>query len=282
MTYRGRFAPSPSGQLHLGSLLAAVGSWLRARAHGGCWIIRIEDIDPPREVAGASEDIIATLARCGLESDEAIVQQSDRRELYRAALQSLIDAGHAYPCACTRQDLQAFGGIHPTTCVRKIAPQLASAWRMRVPDKALEFVDQRMGRQVQHLRSDVGDFIVQRSDGWPAYQLAVVVDDAEQAISEVVRGADLLDSTPRQILLQQQLNLPTPTYLHLPLVLGADGRKLSKQDQALPVDGNDPFPAMAEVLQRLGLPKLRATTPAALLQQALEHPDFADTAIACK
>lgn len=280
MRYRGRFAPSPTGRLHLGSLLTAVGSWLRARSRGGDWIVRIEDLDPPREVPGSAAGILETLARFGMVSDETVVHQSDRTELYQAALDRLIDQGDAYRCACTRNDLLPFDGIHPSACLRPRRPGVPTAWRLRVPAEEIGFVDGRFGMQVQHLARDVGDFVLKRSDGWHAYQLAVVVDDAGQAISEVVRGADLLDSTPRQILLQRRLGLPVPAYLHLPLVLDADGRKLSKQDRALPVDPGDPLPALSAVLQRLGFPELRASTASSLLQAALDHPALPHSAIA--
>lgn len=279
MAYRGRFAPSPTGRLHLGSLLAAVGSWLRARAQGGAWIIRIEDLDPPREVPGAARDIVDTLARFGLVSDEPIVQQSQRSDLYRAALSRLIDRGDAYACACTRSDLEPFAGIHPATCLRVAIPDQPVAWRLRVPDTDVGFDDGLFGAQLQHLRRDVGDFVLQRSDGWHAYQLAVVVDDAEQEISEVVRGADLLDSTPRQMLLQTRLGLPTPAYRHLPLVVDEHRRKLSKQHGSLPVDGTAPLPALRDVLHRLGLPGLSGANAEAMLRAALSHGDFDDSAV---
>jgi glutamyl-Q tRNA(Asp) synthetase len=250
-TYRGRFAPSPTGPLHLGSLVAALGSWLRARRRGGVWLVRIEDLDPPREVPGSAADILQTLSAFGFESDEAVIQQSARTNHYRAAFERLTP--HVYRCWCSRVDLEPFGGIHPPTCVAPPDPSRAPAWRVRVPDEPVGFVDLAFGPQTQTLREDVGDFVVLRTEGWFAYQLAVVVDDAAQQITEIVRGADLLDSTPRQIHLQHLLGCATPGYLHLPIVLGEDGRKLSKQDRARPVDRDDPVPALRAASEFLGI-----------------------------
>ena len=250
-TYRGRFAPSPTGPLHLGSLVAALGSWLRARQRGGTWLVRIEDLDPPREVPGAASDILQTLSAFGLESDEPVIEQSMRIELYRTEFARL--GSEVYRCWCSRADLEPFGGIHPAACVAPPDPSRAPAWRVRVPGDVIVFFDQGFGPQAQNLREEVGDFVVLRTEGWFAYQLAVVVDDAAQRISEVVRGADLLDSTPRQIHLQHLLGYRTPAYLHLPIVLGDDGRKLSKQDRARPVDRADPIPALRAALEFLGV-----------------------------
>jgi glutamyl-Q tRNA(Asp) synthetase len=245
--YRGRFAPSPTGALHFGSLVAALGSWLRARARGGVWLIRVEDIDPPRERAGASAAILETLRQFGMESDEPVLYQSRRHELYRCALQQLIDQGDAFACCCTRSDL-APSGIHLGACRRSTG---APAWRQRVPDRVWSFHDAVAGTVSQHSR-DVGDFVLWRADGLPAYQLAVVVDDHAQRISEVVRGRDLLDSTPRQIFLQQKLALPTPDYLHLPLVVDENGQKLSKSLSSLPIDADNALPALQRALAFLG------------------------------
>jgi glutamyl-Q tRNA(Asp) synthetase len=249
--YRGRFAPSPTGPLHLGSLVAAVGSWLRARQRDGTWLVRIEDLDPPREVPGAASDILQTLSAFGLESDEPVIEQSSRTDAYRTEFARLDS--NVYRCWCSRADLEPFGGIHPPTCVAPPDPSRAPAWRVRVPDEAIGFVDQVFGPQAQNLRDDVGDFVVLRTEGWFAYQLAVVVDDAAQQITEIVRGVDLIESTPRQIYLQQLLGYRTPAYLHLPVVLGDDGRKLSKQDRARPVDRADPIPALRGALEFLGV-----------------------------
>jgi glutamyl-Q tRNA(Asp) synthetase len=250
-TYRGRFAPSPTGPLHLGSLVAAVGSWLRARQNNGVWLIRIEDLDPPREVPGAAPDILQTLSAFGLESDEPVIEQSSRTDAYRREFARLDS--NVYRCWCSRADLEAFGGIHPPSCVGLPDPERAPAWRVRVADEVIGFVDQAFGPQAQNLREEVGDFVVLRTEGWFAYQLAVVVDDAAQQITEIVRGADLLDSTPRQIHLQHLLGYATPDYLHLPIVIGDDGRKLSKQDRARPVDRSDPLPALRAALGFLGV-----------------------------
>ncbi|MFZ2235917.1 MAG: tRNA glutamyl-Q(34) synthetase GluQRS, partial [Dokdonella sp.] len=280
MPYRGRFAPSPTGQLHLGSLVAAVGSWLRARRHSGTWLVRIEDVDSEREVIGADLEMIETLARFGMESDKPVTWQSERQDIYREALDSLIASGHAYCCACSRRDLEPFGGIHPATCVVAAEPVADAAWRIRTDDQAVTFNDIRLGPQSFRLDHDGGDFVVQRREGWAAYQLAVAVDDAAQGITEVVRGADLLDSTPRQILLQRRLALSQPTYLHLPVVLGSDGRKLSKQDRATPVDPGDPMPAMLAALDVLGLPNISAADPSTALDAALHHPAWSASAVA--
>lgn len=249
--YRGRFAPSPTGDLHFGSLIAALGSWLDARAHGGEWLIRIEDLDPPREVAGAAERQLATLAAFGLHSDAPVVRQSERAALYEAALARLERDGLLFRCACSRSDLAASHGIHHA-CMRPWQPGRVYALRCRMPDETICFEDRCCARVCQSLREAVGDLVLRRSDGWYAYQLAVVVDDAEQGITDVVRGADLLDSTPRQILLQRLLGLPTPNYLHLPLVRDEHGRKLSKSLAALPVDAGDPLPALRAAWNYLG------------------------------
>jgi glutamyl-Q tRNA(Asp) synthetase len=254
--YRGRFAPSPTGDLHPGSLLAAFGSWLLARHHGGAWLVRIEDLDPPREVPGAAERQLRTLAGFGLHSDEPIVRQSARGALYQAALERLLDEGRAFFCHCSRSDLAASHGIHRRCVAHAPRPGRAApqpAVRLRVADGTLiGFDDAVLGAQSQDVAREVGDFVLRRADGYWAYQLAVVVDDAAQAISDVVRGADLLDSTPRQILLQAALGLPTPRYSHLPLLLDAQGRKLSKSDAARPVDAGDPLPALRAAWRRLG------------------------------
>ncbi len=249
-SYRGRFAPSPTGELHFGSLLAAFGSWLLARHAGGAWLVRVEDLDPPREVAGASERQLATLAAFGLHSDEPVVRQSDRGALYQVAIDRLLAAGLAFECHCSRTVLAASGGIH-RACVR--TKRADPAIRLRVPDgTVVTFEDAVHGMQSQDVAREVGDFVLRRADGYWAYQLAVVVDDAAQGITDVVRGADLLDSTARQILLQRALGLPMPRYAHLPLVLGQDGRKLSKSDAAMPVDADDPLPALREAWRWLG------------------------------
>jgi glutamyl-Q tRNA(Asp) synthetase len=252
-SHRGRFAPSPTGPLHFGSLLAALGSWLLARQAGGEWLVRIEDLDPPREVAGAAAGQLRTLAGFGLESDGPVLWQSHRGDAYRAALERLLASGQAFACQCSRSALAAdgTGGLHRSCPPGAHRPD--PAVRLRVPDGVtVAFDDAIQGRFAQDVAATVGDFVLRRADGPWAYQLAVVVDDAAQGITDVVRGADLLDSTPRQVLLQRALGLPTPRYAHLPLVVDADGRKLSKSAAAVPVDAGDPLPALRVAWAALG------------------------------
>ena len=276
MIRTGRFAPSPTGELHWGSLLAALGSWLEARAAGGRWLLRIEDVDTPRTVPSAAARQQAQLAALGLIADAPPWVQSARGEAYARALQRLAQAGHAYPCACTRGDLAGHGGVHPPRCVRP-ARGAAHAWRLRVPAGITAFDDALQGRFEQDVRRLVGDFVLRRADGPWAYQLAVVVDDAAAAVTDVVRGADLLDSTPRQILLQRLLGLPTPRYLHLPVLVDAAGQKLSKSagTTALPAD---PVRALRTALRLLGQMAAAAAPvhdPAALLAHAVTRYDHA-------
>ena len=267
--YRGRFAPSPTGRLHFGSLVAAVGSWLFARAASGRWIVRVEDLDPPREIAGADADILSTLAAFGMTSDEPVIHQSRRASVYANALANLRERDAVYPCWCSRSDLEPFGGIHPATCVAPRDQSREPAWRVRVPARTLAFDDAIQGRIAQDLSRDVGDFVVRRADGWFAYQLAVVVDDAAQGITDIVRGADLVDSTPRQVLLQELLDMPRVRYAHLPLALDAEGRKLSKQERAIAVEADDPLPALRAALAFLGQPATSERTVAATLAAAV-------------
>lgn len=271
--YRGRFAPSPTGPLHLGSLMAAIGSWLLARHARGEWLIRIEDVDTPRCIAGIEEDQLRTLAGFGLHSDLPVIRQSARQEAYRAALQSLLNTGDAFRCRCSRSDLRDTGGIH-RHCVSQPSGH-AEAIRLRIPDGlAIAIDDAVQGHFVQALDRDVGDFVLFRSDALWAYQLAVVVDDAAQQITHVVRGADLLDSAPRQRFLQQRLALPTTHYSHLPLVLDSDGNKLSKSSLALPVDGKNPIPAMSAVWCLLGqIEPIKVASPEAWLLEAVRRFD---------
>jgi len=285
-TYRGRFAPSPTGPLHAGSLLAALGSWLLARQAGGEWLLRIEDVDPPREVAGAADGQIAALAAFGLHHDGAIEYQSQRHARYQAALARLLATGRAFECHCSRSDLAGSGGIHRRCMASQRRPD--PAIRLRVEDGCeLAFDDLVHGHVAQRVDLEAGDFVLRRADGLWAYQLAVVVDDAAQGITDVVRGADLLDSTPRQILLQRALGLPTPGYAHLPLLLGADGRKLSKSCAARPVDPADPLPALRAAWAMLGqapLCSMTTDTPAGFLAAALdafriEHVPHADVPV---
>ncbi|HEU4670360.1 MAG TPA: tRNA glutamyl-Q(34) synthetase GluQRS [Dyella sp.] len=267
MTYRGRFAPSPTGPLHFGSLVAALGSWLCARAAAGEWLVRMEDIDPPREVPGSARDILAALPAFGLAPDRPVLFQSTRRAAYDAAFERLREAGQVFPCWCSRADLAGNGGLHRDgACVAPPADDRPPAWRLRVPDLDIVFDDALQGPQRQNLREVAGDFVIRRVEGYYAYQLACVVDDAFQGITEVVRGADLLDSTPRQIHLQRLLGLPTPAYLHLPLARDDEGRKLSKSTGAGALDPADPMPALRRALAFLGLPHdTPAATPAGLL-----------------
>lgn len=251
--YRGRFAPSPTGPLHLGSLLAAFGSWLLARHAGGQWHLRIEDLDPQREVPSAAEQQLRTLAAFGMESDGPVLRQSQRGAYYHASLDRLLTSGDAFVCHCSRRDLNANAGIH-RQCATK-GRRRNPAIRFRVPPFTIvSFDDAIQGRIAQDVSDEVGDFVLKRADGYWAYQLAVVVDDAAQGITDVVRGADLLDSTPRQILLQRALNLPTPRYAHLPLVVDDTGRKLSKLLAALPIDDDAPLPALRAAWRMLGQP----------------------------
>jgi glutamyl-Q tRNA(Asp) synthetase len=250
--YRGRFAPSPTGDLHFGSLLTAFASWLRARQAHGRWLIRIEDLDPPREVPGAAAAQCRTLQAFGLESDEAIWYQSERADVYAGVLARLLEVGLAFECRCSRSDLATQGGIH-RRCVASDRMRPA-AIRARVPAHTVQFDDAVQGRFGHDLAEAVGDFVLRRVDGLHAYQLAVVVDDAAQGITEVVRGADLLDSTPRQIHLQRRLGLPTPAYAHLPLLLDAGGAKLGKSQGAAALDDADPLPALRAAYALLGQP----------------------------
>jgi glutamyl-Q tRNA(Asp) synthetase len=287
----GRFAPSPTGPLHLGSLLAAVGSWLFARRSGGRWLVRMEDLDTPRVVPGADREILAALVRYGLSWDGEPVYQSQRLALYEDALRRLRGRGVAYDCGCSRAELRRLASapaaddpaearqpVYPGICRAGLEPgRTARAVRFRVPPGVVRFDDRVHGAVEQEVASAVGDLVVRRADGPFAYQLAVVVDDAEQGVTEVVRGADLLDSTPRQIALQRALGLPTPGYAHLPLLLGTDGAKLGKRHGALPVPALDED-RVRETL-RLALSLLgvespiggTAATPAVMLADALER-----------
>lgn len=246
ISYRGRFAPSPTGQLHFGSLVAAVGSYLDAKHHNGIWLVRIDDLDMPRCVKGAADSILRVLEVFGLHSDEHIICQRLRTDAYEEALLRLQNIGVVYPCCCTRREisdsaLQGIEGpVYPGTCRNGIQYGRARlAWRVRTDQfpfthhgSEIEFEDMLQGRISQNLETEIGDFVVKRADGLFAYQLAAVVDDAFQGITNVVRGSDLLASTPRQIYLQRLLGFATPTYLHLPVAVNARGEKLSKQTQA--------------------------------------------------
>jgi glutamyl-Q tRNA(Asp) synthetase len=273
LAYRGRFAPSPTGPLHFGSLLAALASYLEARHQGGRWLVRMEDIDPPREVAGAADLILRTLERYGFEWDGPVLYQSRRDEAYRAALEALQRSGALYTCRCSRREaLEAAAaaglapGVYAGTCrAAGHAVDGPGALRVRTDGAVIEFHDRLQGHQRQALECEAGDFVVRRADGLWAYQLAVVVDDAAQGITDIVRGSDLLDSTPRQLHLQRLLGLPTPGYLHLPVAVNAAGEKLSKQTYAPALPMDNPLPSLWQALAFLG-----QQPPAELLEGDLE------------
>ena len=272
--HRGRFAPSPTGPLHLGSLTAALASYLMVKSQRGQWLIRIEDIDPPREIAGIAEKQLRTLAGFGLLPDEPVLYQSTRSPFYLDALAKLLMEDKAFYCSCSRSQLAEQNGIH-RRCVAATDPGRA-AIRLRVDDRTIAFTDGVYGSQHQNLADAIGDFVLKRADGFFAYQLAVVVDDAEQGITQVVRGADLLSSTPRQIFLQQQLGLQTPAYWHIGLVQDPDGRKLSKSQWAADLDDEDRFTALCMAYRHLGQNDRvlqRSSGIASNLERALQHFD---------
>ncbi len=277
----GRFAPSPTGSLHPGSLVAALGSWLFARRAGGQWIVRIEDLDPPRIVPGSADEILATLRRYGLEWDGPVMKQSDRSAAYARALERLREQSVVYDCGCTRADLQRAASapigreaVYPGTCRKGIpAGRPARAIRFRVPSSEITFDDLVLGRVNENL-PDRGDFVVKRADGVFAYQLAVVVDDAEQGVTQIIRGNDLLASTGWQIALQRALGVATPEYGHLPLVVSADGSKFAKRDGALRLETLDHATVTATLVQALailGVPEVQRSDPAKMLRDALER-----------
>lgn len=256
--YRGRFAPSPTGPLHFGSLVAALGSYLDARSHDGVWLLRIEDLDPPRVHPGSADAILRSLDAHGFAWDAAVVRQSQRHAAYADALVTLQHAGLVYACTCSRKALGARiqrgvdGPVYPGHCRTRNITTPRSAQRLRVPDQRLAFDDRLQGQVLCTIAHELGDFVIRRADGVYSYQLAVVVDDAAQGITDVVRGSDLLASTPRQIILQTALGLPKPRYLHLPIVLDAAGDKLSKQTLATPLDDTKPLPTLLAALRFLG------------------------------
>jgi glutamyl-Q tRNA(Asp) synthetase len=274
-SYRGRFAPSPTGPLHFGSLLAAVASWLDARAQGGEWLVRIEDVDTTRTVPGATDEILRVLEACALEWDGEIVRQSERTARYAEALEVLDEKGVVYRCRCSRKEIADSalrgleGPVYPGTC-RALAldRSVAGADRVRVADERIVFEDRVQGTIAQEMGRDIGDFVLRRRDGLFSYQLAVVVDDADQGITDVVRGADLLLSTPRQILLQRLLGFTTPRYLHVPVATNAQGQKLSKQTRAAPVTADRACEALQAALAALGQPAPESAEPRALLAGA--------------
>ncbi len=263
-SYTGRFAPSPTGPLHLGSLLTALASYLDARSRSGIWRVRMEDLDPPREMSGAADSILRTLERYGLHWDGTVLYQSQRHALYEEAVQQLLQKKLAFYCTCSRKDLQLLGATaYPGTCRHQhTLPRTDFAIRAQVNDTPITFDDALQGHCTFNLSTDGGDFIIKRKDGLYAYHLAVVIDDVAQSITHIVRGSDLLDSTPRHIHLQRLLGLPTPHYAHLPVLVNAQGQKLSKQTFAAPLPEDNPVPALFACLQSLG------QHPPAELQQA--------------
>jgi glutamyl-Q tRNA(Asp) synthetase len=280
LRYIGRFAPSPTGPLHAGSLVAALASWLDARAHNGQWLVRIEDVDTPRCIPGADHTIVQQLAACGLVSDAPVLYQSQRHDAYQAALDALIAKGWAYPCGCSRKDIQEAqallghtrerhtAAVYPGTCRDGLNGKAPRAWRLNVQRviadlqlaTPMTWQDRKLGPHQQDVANEVGDFVLRRADGLWAYQLAVVVDDAAQGITHIVRGQDLADNTERQIVLQHALGLPTPQYLHTPLVLGDNGEKLSKQNGAQALDLSNPLQALNQAAKALGLDAMPAHT----------------------
>lgn len=283
MNYIGRFAPSPTGLLHIGSLLTAVASYADARSHGGKWLLRIEDLDPPREMAGAAQHILFTLENFGFEWDDEVIFQSQRHPLYRAALDELHTKNLVYPCTCSRKDWHANaqqgadGFVYNGACSHKNVfrqPEngKTAAWRVRTPNEIIEFQDEIVGQYAQNLAQDIGDFVLLRADGFWAYQLAVVVDDIAQGITHIVRGQDLLVSTPRQIYLQRCLNAPTPHYAHLPLLVNHLGQKWSKQTLAPALDLTAREQLLRQVLRYLNLPDCPSVNaPHELLHWAITH-----------
>jgi glutamyl-Q tRNA(Asp) synthetase len=279
--YHGRFAPSPSGPLHFGSMVAAIGSYCDARAHGGAWHVRIDDLDPPRIAPGAVDAILRCLEAFSLEWDGDVVYQSQRAQAYHAAVHRLHDAGRIYPCACSRKEVagiaqpDADAAVYPGTCRSGVpAGRQARALRVRVDDVEVGFNDLLQGRIERNMTRQVGDFILYRADHVYAYHLACVVDDAEEGITHVVRGADLIDSSPRQIYLQRLLGMPTPEYLHLPIAVDRNGQKLSKQALSRAVEPAQASAVIREVLAFLGQsapPTLSAMPPAQALQYGVEN-----------
>lgn len=285
--YRGRFAPSPTGPLHFGSLVSALASFLDARAHHGTWLVRIDDIDGPRTVPGAAQDILATLARFGMRADEPPVWQSQRVadsrhvSVYQRAFERLQATGLVYPCGCTRKEiadslLNASHARNTTlayrgTCRDGLHGKPARAWRLRVPDAGtIAFEDRWQGLQRQNLAAEVGDFVLKRADNQWAYQLAVVVDDTDAGITHVVRGADLMDSTARQIYLQRCLGVPTPVWLHVPVVTNDAGEKLSKQTGAHALDSSQPLATLHAAARHLGLEDIEGFEPKPAVRASLE------------
>lgn len=275
-SYVGRFAPTPSGYLHFGSLVAALASYLDARAVGGRWLLRMEDLDPPREVPGAQDAILRTLETYGFEWDGELERQSERHAQYAAVTERLLSQGLAYACICSRKQLEGYAGVYPGFCRNACHAEQNAAIRIRVPELDYHFIDRVQGEFHQHLGREVGDFVIRRRDGLFAYQLAVVLDDAWQGITDVVRGADLLDSTPRQLYLQELLGLPQPRYLHVPLIIQPDGHKLGKSYRSPPLPADQAGPLLLRALRALGQPapaELQGAAPRQLLEWGSAHWD---------
>lgn len=277
-SYIGRFAPTPSGYLHFGSLVAALASYLDARAVGGRWLLRIEDLDPPREEPGAQAAILKALESYGFEWDGEMVRQSDRLDAYAAVIDRLFHQGLAYACTCSRKQLERYHGIYPGLCRNLGHAQEDAAIRLRVPELDYRFNDRVQGEYRQHLGREVGDFVIRRRDGLYAYQLAVVLDDAWQGITDIVRGADLLDSTPRQLYLQELLGLSQPRYLHVPLVTQPDGQKLGKSYRSPPLTEEQAPPLLLRALRALGQEspaELANASVAQIMKWGIAHWDAA-------
>ena len=274
--YIGRFAPTPSGHLHFGSLVAALASYLDARSVGGRWLMRMEDLDPPREEPGAQAAILNALESYGFEWDGEMVRQSDRHDAYAEVLNRLFNHGLAYACTCSRKQLEPYHGIYPGFCRNAGHGTEDAAIRLRVPELEYHFIDRVQGEYRQHLGREVGDFVIRRRDGLYAYQLAVVLDDAWQGITDIVRGADLLDSTPRQLYLQELLGLPQPRYLHIPLITQPDGHKLGKSYRSPPLTEDQATPLLLRALRALGQKpgaELAYASPREVLNWGIAHWD---------
>ena len=274
--YIGRFAPTPSGHLHFGSLVAALASYLDARAMGGRWLLRMEDLDPPREEPGAQAAILKALESYGFEWDGEMVRQSERHDAYDQVINRLFSQGLAYACTCSRKQLEAYQGIYPGLCRNAGHGTEDAAIRLRVPELEYHFTDRVQGEFRQHLGREAGDFVIRRRDGLYAYQLAVVLDDAWQGVTDIVRGADLLDSTPRQLYLQELLGLPQPRYLHVPLITQPDGHKLGKSYRSPPLAADQATPLLLRALRALGQQpglELVDASPRELLAWGIRHWD---------
>ncbi|KMN12184.1 glutamyl-Q tRNA(Asp) ligase [Pseudomonas weihenstephanensis] len=275
-SYIGRFAPTPSGHLHFGSLVAALASYLDARSMGGRWLLRMEDLDPPREMPGAQTAILQALERYGFEWDGTLIRQSERHEAYAQVVDKLFSQGLAYACTCSRKQLEGYNGIYPGFCRNAGHPMENAAIRLRVPELHYAFTDRVQGMYGQHVGREVGDFIIRRRDGLYAYQLAVVLDDGAQGVTDIVRGADLLDSTPRQLYLQELLGLSQPRYLHVPLIVQPDGHKLGKSYRSPPLTPEQATPLLLRALRALGQTtddSLAHASPREVLDWGIAHWD---------